>query len=70
MKKLYLATTQDKYELPIAVADSPKELAEMTGRGTRQTVLSAISHSKNQKRSRYHRVEVEDECPYSGKAAE
>ena len=28
---LYIATTKDKYELPIAVADSTKELAEMLG---------------------------------------
>lgn len=33
--KLYMYTTLDKYELPLAVADSPRELAEMTGRGTR-----------------------------------
>lgn len=69
--KLYMYVTFDKYELPLAVADSPRELAEMTGRGTRQTVLSAISHSKYQKRSRYHKVEVEDdECPCSVEAVE
>ena len=28
MKKLYLATTQDKYELPVAVSDTPEGLAE------------------------------------------
>ena len=28
---LYIRTTADKYELPIAVADSPKELAQMLG---------------------------------------
>lgn len=28
---LYVRTTADKYELPIAVADSPKELAQMLG---------------------------------------
>ena len=30
-KYLYVATTRDKYELPIAVADSTRELAEMLG---------------------------------------
>ena len=29
--KLYLRTTKDKYELPIAVAASTQELAEMLG---------------------------------------
>ena len=29
IKYLFIATTKDKYELPIAVADSTKELAEM-----------------------------------------
>ena len=28
---LYIRTTADEYELPIAVADSPKELAQMLG---------------------------------------
>ena len=29
LKYLYVATTKDRYELPIAVADSVSELAEM-----------------------------------------
>ena len=29
---LYLKVTKDKYELPVAVADSKKELARMLGR--------------------------------------
>jgi hypothetical protein len=29
IRRLYVATTKDKYELPIAVADSVAELAEM-----------------------------------------
>ena len=28
---LYVRTTADEYELPIAVAESPKELAQMLG---------------------------------------
>lgn len=31
VKYLYMAVTKDKYELPIAVADSTKELAIMLG---------------------------------------
>lgn len=29
--KIYMATTRDKYELPVAVADSAKELADILG---------------------------------------
>lgn len=31
IKYLYMMVTPDKYELPLAVADSIKELSEMTG---------------------------------------
>lgn len=56
MKRLYLATTQDEYELPVAVADTPEELANHLG-VTRYTVLSVISHAKKHKRHcMYHRV--------------
>ena len=43
MKKLYIKTTMDKYELPIAVADSPLELATFLGM-SKNTVSSSISH--------------------------
>lgn len=58
---LYLAVSKDKYELPIAVADSPYELDKMLGLG-KGTVLSHISFIKSGrlKRQKYFRVEVED----------
>ena len=31
MKPLYMEVTRDRYELPLAVADSPWELARMRG---------------------------------------
>lgn len=43
MKKLYIAVTLDKYELPLAVADSPAELARLMGT-TYNSVLSSIAH--------------------------
>ena len=56
MKKLYMKTTGDKLDLPVAVADSPGELARILG--TKESVvLSSISH----KRSGWHRIEVEEE---------
>lgn len=54
--KLYLKVTRDKYELPVAVAESPKELAIMLGT-TKNNVLSSIS----KKRRTWVMVEVEDE---------
>jgi len=54
--KLYMRTTTDRLELPIAVAGSAKELAEMTGT-TPACVLSSISHGHKG----WCRVEVEDE---------
>lgn len=54
--KLYIKTTRDKYELPVAVAESAKELAEMINT-TENCVYSAISH----KHKGWIRIEVEDE---------
>lgn len=54
--KLYMRTTTDELELPIAVAGSAKELAKMTGT-TAASVLSSISH----KHKGWERVEVEDD---------
>ena len=60
--KLYLRVTKDKYELPVAVADSPRELAQMTG-VSRASILSTLSHVKagQIRNSIYKMVEVEDE---------
>lgn len=52
---LYLRTTTDKYELPIAVAESPTELAKMLGT-TQGSVSSSISHN----RPGWYKLEIED----------
>lgn len=59
--KLYLAITRDKYELPLAVADSPNELARMCGVKP-NNVSSAISNWKSGKRRRscFICVDIED----------
>lgn len=44
-KALWIATTPDKYELPLVVCDSQKELAEKLG-----TSISNISHLRTRKR--------------------
>lgn len=54
---LYLKVTKDKYELPVAVADSKKELARMLGR-----YESGIYRAfKEGRESCYVEVEVEDD---------
>lgn len=44
-KVLWIATTPDKYELPICVCDSQKDLVERLG-----TIVSNISHLAKRKR--------------------
>lgn len=44
-KVVYMAVTKDKYELPIAVADTTAELAKLVG-VSRNAINSAISHAK------------------------
>ena len=53
---LFVKTTADKYRLPVAVADSKRELAQMLGVSV-DSVMSSYSH----KISTYLIVEVEDD---------
>ena len=58
-KTLWLKVTPDKYELPVAVADDPHELARMVGCKV-NNIYSALSNVEagRSKRSIYVRVEV------------
>lgn len=57
---LYMKVTLDKYEYPVAVAESVVELAKMVNVST-NTISSAMSHAKARgNRCQYVRVEVED----------
>lgn len=58
-KVLWVATTADKYELPICVCDSQKDLAEHLG-----VTTSNISHLKKKSRSnrsKYYIYKVRNE---------
>lgn len=59
---LYLAVSQDRYELPVAVADSERELECMLNLG-KGTVASHISFFKSGrlKKQKYFRIEINDE---------
>lgn len=54
--KLYLRVTKDKYELPLAVADSAQELAVMVGT-TKNVVQSCIS----KKHKGWKKIVIDDE---------
>lgn len=58
---LWMAVSRDKYELPLAVADSIEELAELCGVKV-TSIRSYICHAKKYgTRCKYVVVEVEDE---------
>ena len=59
---VYMAVDLDEYELPYAVADSSKELAEICGTKA-NTIASVICHVEagRVKRSRFIRVEIEED---------
>ena len=61
MKPLYMEVTRDKYELPLAVADSPYELARMR-RVDVTSILKAIRGVKmgTRRKSIYRLVWVDD----------
>lgn len=55
LKPLYLLVTKDKYQLPLAVADSADELARIVG--VRQsTIIKSITQRK---KSQYIRIYVD-----------
>ena len=57
---LWIAVSRDKYELPIAVADSIEELAELCGVKV-NSIRSYICHARQSgKRCKYVAIEVED----------
>ena len=57
---LYMAVETDKYELPLYVADTSRELADWSGLSINY-VLSAISHDYAGKKSgmKFLRIEVD-----------
>ena len=60
--KLYMAVTPDKYELPLAVCGTAKELGELFG-VSKTSVLSSISKKLPGTTTgrKFIKVEVEDE---------
>ena len=58
---LYMEVTKDKYELPVAVADSVTELARLVGIG-KSGVSKSITYAKRYGgKSKYVKVVLEDD---------
>lgn len=58
-RAVYMLVTQDKYELPLVVADTVAELARITGQ-KRSSIASAMSHAnKKGFSSRYKKVVID-----------
>lgn len=60
MKTIWMKVTDDKYELPIAIAESAGQLAIMLG-VSRNCIRSAVSHARKEgKKSVYKKIEIEE----------
>ena len=57
MKYLFMLVTKDKYELPLAVADTRKELGRMIGVSSITIANSITRARKSGHKSKYIRVE-------------
>ncbi|MEE1046479.1 MAG: hypothetical protein U0M60_03535 [Clostridia bacterium] len=65
--KIWLAVTQDRFEFPVAIADSARELAEIMGVKP-ITIISSVSRGRREIRKtnrgvrrKYFCVEVEND---------
>lgn len=59
-KTVWVFVTDDEYELPLAVADTAQQMAELTGY-SRATIVSSYSHWRrgDYKTCRFRRVTIE-----------
>lgn len=59
-KYIWMAVETDEYELPLAVADSARELGEMVG-ATKHSVETFVAKNCNGKYSKWKYVKVRNE---------
>lgn len=58
---IWLMVTDDIYELPIAIADTARELAEITGKNENCIKSQAVRFDKGEiKSSIYHRIKIKE----------
>lgn len=59
--KIYMKVTNDKYEHPIAIADTQRELAEMLG-VTKNCIASSLFYARQgRNKSVYKEVDIGDD---------
>lgn len=59
--KIYMKVTNDKYEHPIAIADTQRELAEMLG-VTKNAIASSLHYARRgRNKSVYKEVDIGDD---------
>ena len=56
---IWMMVTRDKYELPLAIADIARELAELTGLHKTSIMKGALSYEAGSKCSRFRKVRVD-----------
>ena len=58
---VYMEVTQDKYELPVAIADNAEILAKKCGT-TKNSIFSIIAHAKKDgRKARFVKVEIDED---------
>lgn len=60
MGVVWMMVTRDKYELPVVVANTAKELAEVTGKSEENIRSSVCKAEKTGRRCKYVRVRIEE----------
>ena len=62
MQKVWMLVSDDKYELPLAIADTAKELAERCNVSIHTVISNFTRYQRGEyKKSKYLCVKVEDE---------
>ena len=56
---IWMMVTRDKYEPPLAIADTARELAELTGLHKTSIMKGALSYEAGSKCSRFRKVRVD-----------
>ena len=59
--RVYMEVTKDKYELPVAIADTPTQLAKICHTSASNIYSSAYKRERGIKKGRFLRVNIEED---------
>lgn len=62
MAEIYMYVTDDKYQIPIAIADTMEDLAEQIGVDAEEVKSAFINKSGKGRRNRYRKVKIKDDA--------